>query len=270
MSRRDRLINEIKTQRIGNSTKRALIVEGQDDVDVFTEFLRKKNPDWEQTWVIAAAGGKKMVLDVLDVQTSWLGVIDRDEWSPTQVDEVSRTRSNLHVLPRFCIESYLIDPAEIWYALPEIQQSKLTNGQQTLRERIEGNLAAWIRHAALWQVIHTFYMGIRDSQNRDRLLDPANVPNRDDLISTLNAWLPQFKPELIAQQISDLEAAYQNLPKPDLYAKHLYAKKFFPMVVHVNLNALLGQKTEKDRIQDLLRTLPLPDDLNPLWQKMNI
>lgn len=56
----------------------------------------------------------------------------------------------------------------------------------------------------------------------------------------------------------------------ELCRNWLYAKNFYPQVVHQVLNRLLGQKPAKDRRISILRTRTVPDDLAVLWNAMGL
>jgi len=268
MSKLDDKILEIKTQLVGQSGKRVLLLEGADDLVAFQSLLSKANPSWEQHWCLAPAGNKSTVLNVLGKEASWIGVVDRDEWADAEIADVQKKHGNLFVLPRFCIESYLINPAEIWAALPPVQREKLPNGIDDLKQKIELNRADWIRHAALWQVIHPMYRRMRDSGQRDALLDPQAIPDEAKLKTVLASWLAELEPNKVVSQVNLFEQKLKQESNDVLYHTYFYAKKFYPLVVHTALDKLLGQKSEKDRVKALFRTLPLPVDLEPLWQKM--
>lgn len=268
MSKVAKRIADIKSQQIGITRKRALIVEGKDDVGAFEAFLRKRNPTWDQQWVVAGAGAKARVTDILREEPTWVGVVDRDEWTEAEVALARRTYSNLFVLPRFCVESYLIDPAEIWAALPAIQSDRFSGGEAQLRQAIEAHLGNWKRHAALWHVIHPIYRHMRSSDHRDSLLDPRDVPDDAILRDVMSAWLNKFDAARISQEVNAKVLGYDQMPLTELYRHHLYAKKFYPMVVHDVLNQVLGQAAEEVLWQKLLLTMPLPDDLDSLWVKM--
>ena len=271
MSKIDDLIKDIKTRQIGQTGKNVLVVEGPDDVLAFSALMSKKKTTWEQSWHIAPVNGKSKVLDILDKEPDWLGVIDCDEWTDAQVQQAAQQHRNLFVLPRFCIESYLIVPNEIWLALPPKQRGKLPNGFADLDKDIRDNIGMWIRHAALWQVIHPLYQQMRRSDNRDNILDnPLQAPDQQRLLQILQDWLDRFDPKVIAEQVDATEQALLALPPDELLTQHIYAKKFYPMVVHNALNHRLGQKSEKERVQALFRFLPLPADLAPLWVRMGL
>ncbi|MEZ6938804.1 DUF4435 domain-containing protein [Aeromonas sp. S12(2024)] len=271
MSKIDQFIASVKTQQIAQTGKQVLLVEGEDDVNVFRAFLTKKRTNWEQHWVVIAAHGKSKVIEIVGKEPDWLGVIDRDEWTDADVQQASQQNANLFVLPRFCIESYLIVPDEIWTALPDVQRAKMPNNQADLNAEINGSLVTWIRHAALWQVVNPLYQRMRQPNHRGTILDnPLVVPNRQALEQILQAWLDGLDSTLIANEVDALEQQYLGMNHHELFTKHLYAKKFYPMVVHQALNRLLGQKSEDVRMNALLRTLPLPADLEPLWVQMGI
>jgi hypothetical protein len=227
MSKIDDLISKIKAEKIGQTQKKALIVEGPDDVLAFQTFLAKKNNQWETNWVIAPAGGKKNVLDVIGNEPTWVGIIDCDEWSATSVQTAAAAHPNLYILPRFCIESYMINPKEIWNALPPKQQAKIAQGESQLTAEIEKNLNNWIRHAAIWHVVHPLYMFMRESGHRDSLLDPASVPTQTQLQTILNTWLQKLNGNVVAQQVYSTEQQYTQIQKQELYSKYIYMPRSF-------------------------------------------
>ncbi|MBJ4539380.1 DUF4435 domain-containing protein, partial [Salmonella enterica subsp. enterica serovar Mbandaka] len=117
------IIRDIKEQKVATTGRRVLLVEGTDDVTAFQNFLSRKFAAWEQDWILAPAGSKKNVLEALALEANWLGVVDRDAWTDVQIAEKRRNLANLLVLPRFCIESYLIAPEELWLVFqPKHQQ----------------------------------------------------------------------------------------------------------------------------------------------------
>jgi len=268
MSKAATLITRIKNEQIGKTGKKALIVEGVDDVEAFQTFLRKKDATWDQRWVVAPANGKSKVTDVLALEPDWLGVVDRDEWTDEEAARAAQAHANLVVLPRFCVESYLVDPDELWAALPDKQRALIPGGEGTLRAEIEKNLAAWKRHAALWHVIHPLYRQMRSADHRDRLLDPSHVPDDAELADIVNAWLQNFDTARIRNDVAGKLASYELISPAEFYRQHVYAKKFYSMVVHPVLDSLLGQRPDQVRWKALLRTMALPDDLDPLWERM--
>jgi len=71
---------EIRKQKVKNTGKSVLL--GEDDVEAYNELLNRRfSFTWEDEWVIAYAGNKQKVIDIIADEPTWLGLIDRDEWS---------------------------------------------------------------------------------------------------------------------------------------------------------------------------------------------
>ncbi len=64
---------------------------------------------------------------------------------------------------------------------------------------------------------------------------------------------------LIVEGQDDLNALSQFL-----------GKRFYPEVIHLAIDKLLGSKSAKERRQAIFRTLPVPADLDSLWLKMGV
>lgn len=150
----EKKIREIKEQKIGNSGRQVLVVEGSDDVEAFELMLEKLAPEWSRGWVLAEAGKKSAVLEIVRREPTWAGVVDRDEWADEKNEELEAELRNLAVLPRYCLENYLIVPSELWAALPPKQKAKIPGGQQALQDKILEDLDRWVRHGVLWSVVN--------------------------------------------------------------------------------------------------------------------
>ncbi|SLM33036.1 conserved hypothetical protein [Desulfamplus magnetovallimortis] len=149
-----KVITQIKQEKIGASSKRALIVEGKDDELALKSFLFKKNPQWEQSWVVEKAEKKLRVIEILKQETTWIGIVDKDEWQKEVIDEYQKKFSNLWILPRYCIENYIIVPDELWHSLPAKQQARLPGGVSHLETILLKDLDRWASHGVLWSVIN--------------------------------------------------------------------------------------------------------------------
>ncbi|MCK5681792.1 DUF4435 domain-containing protein, partial [bacterium] len=125
-SNTDKIIQKIEEQKIGARKNKVLLVEGTDDITAITSFLNVKQTNWENDWIIADAHGKQNVLEITTKRPEWLCIVDRDEWSADVIEEKLRENQNLWVLPRFCIDNYLIVPSELWTAFPAKQKDKVT------------------------------------------------------------------------------------------------------------------------------------------------
>jgi hypothetical protein len=268
MSKTDDRIKAIREQQIGNSAKRALIVEGLDDLDAFQSFLGKAYPDWELSWVIAEAGKKNEVLAIIRKVPDWIGVVDRDEWSTNKISELETDLTNLWFLPRYCIENYLLVPDELWRALPEKQRSKIASGLAQLSQSIINDLMRWRCHGVLWSVINPMWEGLRSLGFKEALLDPAIATNEAEIKAKLLEWHDYLKPDRIWQSYQEALAQVVQLPVEEQLKRCVHGKYFYEQVVNPLLNQLLGQKSATERQKAIFRFLPVPDDLEPLWQKM--
>jgi hypothetical protein len=247
-----------------------LILEGTDDIAAFENFLTKVHPDWENTWVLAGAGKKIEVLAILEQEANWMGVVDRDEWSADKIETYQTEFSNLWVLPRYCIENYLIVPAELWLAIPGKQQTKIAGGLQILDQAIKADLERWRCHGVLWSVINPLWEGLRGMGFKEALLDPAIATNADEIRHKLAEWHDYLEPDQIWQQYQQALAQATQLNADEQLKYYIHGKHFFAQIVTPVLNQLLIQESADQRQQKIFRTLPLPADLDPLWQKMGL
>ncbi len=270
MSKIEDRIKSIKTQHIGNTGVRVLLVEGTDDVDAFRVFLDKKFPGWETLWFLEPAGGKKQVLDFLKTEPTWLGVVDRDEWTPAEQAAHANALPNLKVLPRFCMESYLINPVELWDAFPLVQKNKITGGLAMLEAALESSINDWIRQAALWHEIRPLWRKLRSLGFPDVANNTPPVLSNSQLQALLPQWHEVLDPADILAKVNAVEQNLQTFPRAQLYGSWLYAKKFYPVVVGPTLNQLLGTKSENVRRKAIFRTRSVPSDLDPIWQSMGL
>jgi hypothetical protein len=270
MSKTDDLIKDIREQQIANSGKRALIVEGTDDEDAFQSFLGNAYRDWEQSWVIAKAGKKTEVLAIIRQEPDWIGVVDRDEWSTQKIAELETELTNLWFLPRYCIENYLFVPEELWGALPEKQRNKIDGGLAQLTQSITNDLACWRCHGALWSIINPMWEGLRSLGFKEALLNPAIATNEAEIRAKLQEWHNYLEPNQTWQRYQNALNQVEQLSDEEQLKLWIHGKKFYEGVLSPVLNQLLGQKSDSVRKKAIFRTLPVPDDLAPLWQKMGL
>jgi len=270
MSTLEERIDQIKTQFIGNNGLRVLLVEGADDVDAFRIFLGRKFPEWERTWLLAEAGKKTDVVKMLKKEPNWLGLVDRDEWTESDIATQSAACPNLLVSSRFCLESYLIDPTELWAAFPPKQQSKIAGGEAQFRSELLADLPGWLRHAALWHGVRPLWQQLRQLGFPDSVLGNPPMPDDAALRVKFREWHSTLDADAVLVRVHALETQLASEDVSKLCAQWLYAKDFYPQVVHQVLNSLLGQKPAKERRLAILRTRGVPADLDVLWRAMGL
>jgi hypothetical protein len=271
MSKFDDFIRGVEEQQISNLNRRALIVEGVDDKNAFMAFMnmRKFNDGWESRWVIAEAGSKRNVQEAIAIKKDWMGVVDRDDWTQHEVNSALSKYPNLFVLPRFCIESYLIDPDELWEAIPENHRKTLGN-VNTLKNRLNQSLHAWIRHAAMWHTVNPLWRKLRELGFVSGALEVPSVSDDKKTVETIKSWSEVLDEKSTLAEFNRMLSILQNTPSAELFSRWIYAKKFYPAVVLPALNKLLGQKAAKDLRLELFSALPPRDDLEDLWRKMGL
>lgn len=270
MSKAKEQIRRIQEQDVGATGKRILLLEGPDDVAAIGHLLSRQFAGWERSWGLVAAGNKKLAIEMATLMPDWLALVDRDEWSEAELAANQNALPNLLVLPRFCLESYLSNPDELWLALPTSQQQKIDGGVDSFRQAILDDLENWRRHAAIWQVINPLWSGLRARGFKEVLLNPAPVANDDEIRAKLQDWSDFIDASRIWADVIAAITHMQQIPLPDFLHQHLYAKKFFPLVVVPALNRLTVQQSEARHRNNLFEELPLPADLKPVWQAMGL
>lgn len=270
MSNLEERIEKIKTQFIGTTGLRVLLVEGTDDIDAFRIFLGRKFPEWEKTWLLAHAGNKADVVKMLKKEPNWLGLVDRDEWTESDIANEKSACSNLVVLPRFCLESYLIEPAELWAAFPPKQQSKIPGGEAQFHSELLTDMRGWLRHAALWHGVRPLWQQLRQMGFPNSVLGNPPMPDDAALRVKFKEWHSTLDADAVLARVHALEAQLASEDASKLCTQWIYAKNFYPQVVHQVLNRLLGQKPAKERQIAIFRTRTVPADLDVLWQAMGL
>lgn len=253
--------------------KRALIVEGKTDELVFTQLLKKVDPQWETNWVLAEVGGKRNVVEILSKQPTWLGIVDRDEWDNAQLNQRQQQLPNLLVLPRFCIENYLTVPGELWDCLPQKQRAKLPEGRdaavQSIAALITENLERWVQFGALWAIINPLWDELRLlGFNRD-LLDPELVLDEQGFRAQCAIWHSHLEPQGLWQRYQDKLAAIQAQNNDENLRTIVHGKKFFKAVVTPAFRQLFAIQSAIS-VEDLFRQMPVPADLAFVWQRMDL
>jgi len=262
----------IRQKLIGIQFKQAFLVEGADDKEAFRILLEHFVPGWEKRWVIAEAGNKRQLLELLALEPDWLGLVDRDEWDRAAIEERIAEQPNLMVLPRFCLENYLINPSELWQALPPIRQAEVGGGEKALQDEIERELPQYRRHGVLWKVVTPLWSGLRALGFKEALASKeslATAQNDAEIQRILKKWDALLDPDRIftdfQTQLTDAEAATLD----EQYSRWVHGKIYWRHVVNPVMNRLLGQMAAGERRKKILRKLPQPDDLQPILERFS-
>jgi hypothetical protein len=256
---------------VGNTGVRVLVVEGDDDRDFFEALLNLRAPGWESSWLVGSANGKGNVSKILAAESTWLGVVDRDEWTQNAANAAAAALGGrLHILPRFCMESYLIHAGELWAALPELQQSKITGGFSIFEQAIYSDVAPWLRHGALWHAVNPLWGGLRAIGFKEALLDLQAAQDDAFIMSKLTEWHNHLEATPIFNEFTQFLATADAEPLESKLNNWVHGKRRFNEHVVPKLNHLLGSKSAKEWFTDLTCTLNVPSDLNQIWAAMGL
>lgn len=264
-------IAQIKAEQVGQTGKRVLLVEGTDDVDAYRILLSRKFPQWEQSWAVAYMDNKKRVLAGLSLQPNWLGLVDRDEWDEDVQNQRRGTHPNLLVLPRFCLESYLTSPTELWQAFPPKQRDKVEGGEAAFRAKLLAPLPVWIRHAALWHGVRPLWQQLRNAGLPDEVSRKPPTPTDQELRAFFEAWRSLLvDADTLLARVHSLESQMQAVDVETACQQWLHGKHFYAEVVQRVLDELLGQKAAKERRLAIFKHRQMPADLDVVWQAMGL
>lgn len=262
---------QIRDELIGAQDKRAFLVEGSDDGEAFRIMLTNFCPGWENRWVLADAGGKPTLLKLLDLERDWLGVVDHDEWDDSAIAANTASHPNLHVLPRFCIENYLILPEDLWLAIPTNRQNQVAGGLPAFSQAIEVDLPKFLRHGVLWKVISPLWSGLRSRGFKEALASVNSIQNAQsdtEIRRILGEWSELLDPDHLFTTFQNQLRQADSRPKEEKIFQWIHGKIFWSFVVNPVMNRLFGQLTDGERRNQILRRLPKPVDLQPLFDRL--
>lgn len=266
------IAKKIREEKIASQNKRALIVEGVDDVTALRILLSRYHSGWEEEWIIEDAGSKSKVQAVLKQETDWLGLVDRDEWGEELIQQFAVSQPNLMSLPRFCLENYLINPDELWLAIPAAQREKIQGGQQSFSENLLEDLPKYVRHGVLWKVVTPLWYGLRSLGFKDALAAHDSIDTAQDDVaikSHLHNWDVLLDPERVFNAFEEELALANSLEAASQLNNYVHGKVFWQGSVNPAMNSLFGQMSEKKRKNALWSRLAMPDDLRFLIDRMS-
>jgi hypothetical protein len=256
--------------------KRVLAVEGDDDRDVYTAWLKQvasRGTIFSDRLVIVAAGDKMKVLQALEWQgaqpqaaSKLYGLVDRDEWDLTTIAEYGANYPALLINPtRHCLESYFTDPDEIEPAL--LAKDRQFYGPQipALRERIESCRAAWVDHWSLWVTISRVCRKLGAESFPGFFHDQYVLPRDAAIKARLKAWAGVVDSRAVFETfVGDRARARAESPSLQLRSC-VYAKKFYPIVVVQGGLNHLGPSDARSWMLKLAKWGPtVPPDLAPI------
>lgn len=274
MSKASELRDRIVDRAVGSQAKRVMLVEGADDKLALEILLNRFILNWESGWAVEAAGNKSQLQEVLRLEPDWLGLVDRDEWDIAEQTSRQQATPNLLVLPRFCMENYLVVPNEVWAAVPPSRQRALPQGLQQWHTHMLKDLDQYVRHGVLWHVVTPLWSGLRARGFKEKLasdnLECVAVAQSDGQIrEVLNDWDAYLDPATLFNEFQNQLTDAQQRPAHEQLKHWVHGKTRWREVVNPAMNELFGQMAEKDRRRKIFEHLPAwPDDLQFVLQRM--
>lgn len=234
--------------------KQVLLVEGTGDVSFLTLMLDKpplRDENILAGWVIAPAGGKDAVLRLLKERPGLHAMVDRDAWDEKECAAKQREYKTLHILPRFCIENFLICPDELENAIPAFAQ---------LAPIITREIPSAARHACLWRAAQPLYEELLQAGfNRALLHYPP--PSEPEMKELLFSWQQLLGPENVRRRMDEAARDMANASPHELLARFTHGKVFWRGCVEpLAARVFPGLKNDELR-RAVYRRLPLPKDL---------
>lgn len=273
MNAKDRR-DKIRQEKIGTQDKKILLVEGSDDKQTIEILLSRFMRDWESHWSVETAGKKAMVSAILSLEPKWLGLVDRDEWDAAEQAQQMRENPGLMVLPRFCMENYLIVPDELWSAIPPQRQAHVEGGLEKCKQLILQDLPRYVRHGVLWHIVTPLWSGLRALGFKEKLATDSlacvdAVQSDDTIRQTLRDWDELLDPNKLFSAFQEKLQTAQSLPPERQLRDWVHGKTYWREVVNPAMNKLFGQMSERERRQKIWRHIPeCPRDLQPMLQRL--
>jgi hypothetical protein len=254
-------------EKIARSSKKVILVEGKDDKVSCTHLFDKKYINWERLVFIFPAGGKINVIKELKRSPDFIGIIDKDEWSEEDIISARSELENLILIPRYCMESYLVDPGEIWEAIPEKLRRNVNFDD--FKHAILEDIDDWTTHAALWHAVVPLYSRLKKSGFNQVLLNEIEKIKEESFIKAkLNEWHHILDPEETFGKYRSILSKISGVALREKLQKWIHGKKFWEIHVSKKMNIFFGQEKRDRYANEIWKHRPIPGDWDEIWSKI--
>jgi hypothetical protein len=258
----------IKRKAIG---RKVIVVEGKSDHDAFQLLFERKfkeaGKDFSDLYHLAEVGGKRTVLKILEKETGWIGIIDRDTWGDDKIAKEKQGRPSLIVLERYSIENYMIVPDELWSIIPGELKTSITGGLVEFKDEILKDLTKWLRHGVLWHTVEPLFYGLQEEGFHYELLEDIEKTVSDEEIrKTLDKWHQFLSPDDILKRFNRKLAGVIPLNDMEKLKQWIVGKEFFSNVVFPYFNRTFGQRSLKEYRKIIWENLPISKNFDFLWE----
>jgi hypothetical protein len=265
------LMSEVREkifEKIAGSSKKVILVEGKEDETAYKHLLDKKYSNWERLIFIFPAGGKINVINELEKSPDFIGIIDKDEWWDEDIRSIKAEIENLIVIPRYCMESYLVNPEEIWESLPANMHQEVN--YDVFKDAILENIQDWTKHAALWHAVLPLYSNLKKAGFNQVLLNEIEKIKEESFIKAkLNEWHNILDPENTFKKYQSLLSEIADASLQDKLQKWIHGKKFWEVHVSKKMNMLFGQKSQIKYANEIWKHRLIPGDWDNIWPEIS-
>lgn len=248
------LNKRIDSERALYPEKRVLLVEGTGDIAFLTIMLDKppfRDENLFADWLLIQAGGKDAVLRALEKNPGFHAMVDRDTWDDETLARMEGRYSTLHILPRFCIENYLVSPKELVVTFPALQKAY---------EQMEREVPLGIRHGCLWRAAQPLYQELmRAGFNQALLRYPP--PDDETMANMILTWQKILSPEGIEDRIAEYSEEVHDLSEEEALRMFVHGKVFWRGCMENYVAPLFPDTRREDVKLEVMRHMPLPEDL---------
>jgi len=254
MALSDRPYELVLKEAAATPYKRVLLVEGTGDVSFLTLMLDKPPLQEENIftdWVIAPAGGKDAVLRMLKDRPSLHAMVDQDTWDDQECAKKKREYRNLHILPRFCIENFLICPDELTQAIP---------GFASLSPLIVREIPQAVRHGCLWRAAQPLYEELLQAGFNGALLHYP-PPDESQMQELLQSWQYLLSPENVRSRMEENFRSVKDASQQTLLYRWVHGKVFWRGCVEPLAARFFPGRRSDELRREVYRSLRLPYDL---------
>ena len=239
-----------------------LFVEGKTDVEFLTIMMDKA--PFEDTniflhWEIIQCGGKDGVLKRLQGNNPrYFGLVDRDAWDEKEMSAMLALYPNLFILPRFCIENYIISPDELLNAFPSLLP---------YYDQMKSQVPTGIRHGCLWRAATPLRQDLIKAGFIQALLKYPPV-NDEELSKLIHRWQSVLSVEGVKSRASIFYKEIETLPQEEALHIFVHGKIFWKNVVEKNAEKIFPTFKREQLRKKILREIPLPKDLEEFLRKI--
>ncbi|MDM8525179.1 hypothetical protein QUF80_17550 [Desulfococcaceae bacterium HSG8] len=245
--------------------KPVLLVEGNTDIRILSYFLEQVSPGWQTGKAILCAGKKSQVIDaVSNYHPEWVGIVDKDEWSPDMINDKLRNLSRVKTLPRFCLENYFCVPEEIWPALTPASRQSPNDEFGQFQQPVLNDLPDWVAHGAMWRVIRKRRKVLLRESGFPAKLDREPVTDIAEIREILRDWHEQLDPDRIIREYRLELTETEELSANEQLKFYIHGKKFFKSVIVRLMNRFFGQASHDkwaDRLTHSTYGIKTPSEL---------